>query len=464
MLRIEDRGKRCGGLTRREWLRVGGLGLCGLSLPQLLKAQPSPDEKGGTFGRAKAVIVLFLSGGPPQHETFDPKPDAPAEIRGPFKPINTSVPGVQVCELMPRTARLLHKLAVLRAVSTDDNAHSSSGYAMLTGVPHQPRNMENARPGAPNDWPSLAGIVKKLRPGGALPSAVRLPEHIWNDGMIVWPGQDGGFLGRSADPWLLHCQPQQPDFSVAGLALPPELPSLRLEGRLGLREQLDRHLDAVERSPALTRFDVQTRQAFDLLRAGKARRAFNLHEEPAKLRERYGMTRWGQSCLLARRLVEAGVSLVQVNWTRQPYDAGVNPAWDTHVKNAPKLKNHLMPEMDLSYSALLEDLDARGLLDQTLVVLTGEFGRTPKINVNGGRDHWGPVFSVALAGAGTRGGVVHGASDRIGGHARDGKTPPQDLHATILHCLGHAPDTEIHDSLGRPVPISRGQVIRPILR
>jgi hypothetical protein len=348
-------------------------------------------------------------------------------------------------------------------VSTDDNAHSSSGYWMLTGVPHQPTNSENAKPGAPNDWPCVGAIVRRLRPGGSLPSAITLPEHIWNTGNLSWPGQDGGWLGRTADPWLIHCHPQAGDFGIPGLALPAEVPPLRFGSRHTLLEQVNRHLDAVERGPALLRFDVQSRQAFDLLRAGQARRAFALNEEPDRLRDRYGHNRWGQSVLLARRLVEAGVSLVQVNWTRMPGDTKDSPVWDTHGKNAERLKHHLMPIMDQAYSALLEDLEARGLLAQTLVVWAGEFGRTPKINPAAGRDHWGHVFSVALAGGGIRGGVVHGASDRIGGFVKEGRVPPQDLAATILHCLGHTPDTEIQDALGRPHPISRGTVLRQVL-
>jgi hypothetical protein len=235
-----------------------------------------------------------------------------------------------------------------------------------------------------------------------------------------------------------------------------------LDGRLSLLEQVNRRLDAAERGGTASRYDVQSQQAFDLLRAGKARRAFEMKREPAALRERYGRNRWGQSLLLARRLVEAGVALVQVNWTRLPGDKDDSPAWDTHNKNADRLKNNLMPPMDLAYSALLEDLATRGLLDETLVVWMGEFGRSPKINGGGGRDHWGHVFSVALAGGGVRGGQVLGSSDRIGGHPRDGRTSPQDLTATVFHALGIRPDTEIHDALGRPIPVSRGQVIRGV--
>ncbi len=249
MFRILDRGSRlCDGLTRREWLRVGGLDLCGLSLPGLLQAR---EQQNGSFGRAKSCIALFLLGGPPQHETWDPKPDAPDGIRGEFKPIASSVPGIHVVELMPRTARLMEKICAFRAVSTDDNAHSSSGYWMLTGVPHQPANLDNAKLGAPNDWPSFAAVVQRLRPSrGGLPASVVVPEHIWNNGMIPWPGQDGGFLGRSADPWLIHCDPNAAGFEIGGLAPPADVPPLRLSGRLSLLEQVNRGLDAIDRSDA----------------------------------------------------------------------------------------------------------------------------------------------------------------------------------------------------------------------
>jgi hypothetical protein len=454
-------------LSRREWLRVGGLGAFGLSLPHLLAGREACAGEsavaGNTFGRAKSCIVLFHLGGPSQLETWDPKPDAPDEVRGELKPISSVVPGIRVGELMPQTARLTDKICVLRAMSTDDNAHSSSGYWMLTGRPHQPGNFENALLGAPNDAPSAAALVQCLRPArGGLPAAVVVPEHIWNTGGIVWPGQDGGYLGRSADPWLLHCQPQDPSFRVPGLGLPDDMPTTRFLGRESLLVRVNRQLDALARGPAVERFDDRSQQAFNLLRAGKARRAFDLDCEPAALRDRYGRNRWGQSVLLARRLVEAGVSLIQVNWTRMPTDEDVNgsPAWDTHSKNAQRMRSPLMPIMDAAYSALLEDLAVRGLLDETLVVWMGEFGRSPKINASAGRDHWGHVFSVALAGGGVRGGQVLGASDKIAGFPKEGRVRPNELLATVLHCLGYPSHREIRDPQGRPIALCTGEVIR----
>ncbi len=452
----------CDGLTRREWLRAGGLGLLGLTLPDLLHArQTEPAGAAGAFGKAKAVILLCFLGGPGQHETWDPKPDAIPEVRGPFKPIATKTPGINVCELMPLTAQLTDKVCVLRAMSTGDSAHSSSGYYMLTGRPHQPMQVENARPGAPNNWPSIGAIVRRFRPDVGLPSAVTLPEHIWNTGNIPWPGQDGGFLGRTADPWLIHCDPSAPDFQVSGLGLPEEVPPLRFDERRSLLEQVNRHLDGVSRNGTAQMWSNQSQQAFDLLRGAAARQAFDLNKESRTLRDRYGMHRFGQSCLLARRLIEAGVSLVQINWNRSPDKKEPNDGtWDTHAKHNDSMKQYLMPPMDRAYSALLNDMDDRGLLDSTLVVWLGEFGRTPRYNGAGGRDHWGPVFSVALAGAGIRGGQVIGASDHQGAFPKDGKQTPPDLAATIFHCLGYPTHTEMRDTLGRPISICSGQVIR----
>jgi hypothetical protein len=465
MLTLRDDGFRlCDGLTRRDLLHVGGLGLFGLSLPMLLRSQRAvagPAQAPPSRGRARSCILFYLSGGPPQHETWDPKPDAPAEIRGEFRPIASSVPGLRVGELMPRVARSAHRCCVLRAVSTADNAHSSSGYWMLTGHPY-PRPNTECNPPTAGDWPSLGSVVKRLRPGnGTLPPAVTLPEQMISNANIVAVGQHAGWLGRAADAWLLTCDPSAADFQLPALGLPVEVPALRLDERRSLLSQVNHHLDAVDRGGALGRYDSHSQQAFDLLRSTRARQAFDLSQESPAVRDRYGRHKVGQSVLLARRLIEAGVVFVQINWPREPGDMNSNsPVWDTHSNNSQRLRAALMPPMDQAYSALLEDLDQRGLLAETLVLWMGEFGRTPRINAGGGRDHWGQVFSVALAGGGVRGGQVHGVSDSIGAYPRDGRVQPHDLAATILHCLGLRPDTPIHDVLGRPVPISHGEVLR----
>lgn len=463
MLTLRSASTRlCDGLSRRDFLHAGGLGLLGLSLPDLMRGQAQAVAPRARTGRAKACIVLFLMGGPPQHSTFDPKPDATAEVRGEFGPMATSVPGIHICELLPRLGRHMDQLALLRAVATDDNAHSSSGYYMMTGVPHAPKNVENANPGAPNNWPNLGGIVQKLRGGrSAFPAAVRLPHRIFNTDGSVWPGQDAGFLGRSADPWLLRCEPAT--HPVADFSLTADVPLSRLDDRRELLRRIEPAFARAEQGGALGQYDHRLQQAFDLLQSSRSRGAFNLDQEPARLRNRYGRGQFGQSTLLARRLVEAGVSLVQVNWFRGPEEPSDAPCWDSHAREPDRLRNNLAPPLDQAFSALLEDLHLRGMLDETLVVCCAEFGRTPRFNGRAGRDHWGHVFSAALAGGGIRGGTVHGASDRNGAYPRDGRVHPQDLTATILHCLGYAPDVEVHDTLNRPIPASRGQVIRPIL-
>jgi hypothetical protein len=481
MLTFQSRGPTlCDGLSRREWLRIGGLSAFGIGLPQLQQARAASDTSLlsqkllPSFGKAKSCIVLFLLGGPPQHETWDPKPDAPLEIRGDLKPIASATPGLQVGELMPLTSKLTNHIAVLRATATDDNAHSSSGYWMLTGYPHSPKNQENALPGAPNDWPSMAAVVRHLKGDqGSLPGSIRLPEEIWNTGKILWPGQNAGWLGNHADPWLLTCDPSQVDFRVPDIALPVDVSPERLLHRRALMKSINRQLDSApshsgqtkfaQAPTAVHRWNGWQQKAIDLLKTTEAQRAFALEQETTKTRERYGHNRFGQSVLLARRLVESGVSLVQVNWTRGGADEDIAPAWDTHAKNTDRLKNHLMPPMDQAYSALLEDLADRGMLDETLVVWIGEFGRSPKINPSGGRDHWGHVFSSALAGGGVQGGVVHGSSDRMGGFPLEGRVEPQDITATVYHCLGFSPSTEIHDRSGRPLAISKGQPIEAIL-
>ncbi|MBI1830619.1 MAG: DUF1501 domain-containing protein [Planctomycetes bacterium] len=458
MLTIQERGAPlCDGITRREWLRLGSLGLAGLTLPNLLAARAA--DRRDAPRRAKSCIVMCFLGGPPQHETWDPKPDAVAEVRGDLRPIATNVPGIWVGELMPRTARHLDKIAVLRAMVTNDNAHSSSGYYMTTGHPHLPLGVENAKPGRPNDWPSLGALVKRIVPGqGGLPAAITLPEQSANDGNLTWPGQDAGFLGRTADPWVITCEPASANFQIEGLGLPADVSTARFDARTSLLAQVNQRIESM---PSAGTFTAQQRQAMELIAGSRARRAFHLQEEPATLRDRYGRTKFGQSMLLARRLTEAGVSLVRINWSRVP-GALNNGHWDTHSQNTNALRQ-LMPIMDAAYSTLLDDLSQRGLLDETLVVWMAEFGRTPRLNGGAGRDHWGRVFSVALAGGGVRGGVVHGASDSIAGAPRDGRVLPQDLLATIFHCLGIAPDSEYQDAQGRPIPLSRGDVIRQIV-
>lgn len=453
-----------GAVTRREWLRVGSVALAGLTLPGLLRSRANAGATRGR-GRAKSVIILFNSGGIPHHETWDPKPEAPPEIRGEFGAIATRTPGLVVGELMPRTAQLTDRIAVVRTLVTGDNSHSTSGYQMLTGVPHVPLSRENALPGKPNDHPSINALVQALcPPSGGLPSSIAMPRRLANfDGLYPWPGSDAGVLGQAHDPWLLECDPSSPDFAVPGCSVPDDLPPLRLNDRLSLLNQVDQHLQRMARHPIVANYDRYQQQSIDLVTGAQARRAFQLDHEPAAMRDRYGRTKHGQCVLLARRLVEAGVSLVQVNWASPDKKLPNGGGWDTHEKHSESLKGWLMPMMDQTYSALIEDLEQRGMLDETLVCWVAEFGHTPKFNARGGRDHWGRVFSIALAGGGIRGGVVHGATDAHAAEPKDRPVRPCDYLATVLGCLGLSPDTIVHDREGRPLPISRGHAIEPIL-
>lgn len=458
---LDDGLPLCDGVSRRAMLRVGSLGLGGLSLPQLLGRRAEASEN--PPAKAKNVILFWLTGGVPQHDTWDPKPEGPDSSRTPFGVIPTSTPGLNIGGLMPMTSRLTHHMAVIRSMSTGDNAHSSSGYQMLTGVPHIPLSRENALPGAPNDWPSLDAMIRtQIQNQQGLPSSITLPKHIANVGDKTWPGQGAGILGQQYDPWLLTCDPSEEKFQIPALSLPEEVSQFRLDRRLGLLEQVDQHLNKLDQHASTQKYDLRTSQAIELLAGQGARQAFDLSKESDKVRDRYGRTKFGQSILLARRLIEAGSTLVHVNWQRIEGKEN-NGGWDTHKKHNESLKGWLMPIMDQSFSALIEDLEQRGMLDETLVAWVGEFGHTPKINKNAGRDHWGSAFSIALAGGGIKGGTVIGKTDKQAGQVVEDLTRPADYIATVLHCLGISPETIVHDTEGRPIPLSRGKVIDSIV-
>jgi hypothetical protein len=467
MFSIHDRPYTlCDRIPRRELLRIGGLNLLGLSLPSLLNSRTQGAlvaARDPTFGRAKNVIYLWLQGGPPQHETFDPKPDAPLEIRGPFKPISTNVPGIQFCELLPRIASQADKLAVVRSMSTDDNTHDTSGYWVLTGNKYE---SGSAREIKPSDWPYFGSVVKMLKPATRVPalSTVWIPDIMRLNDNVRPAGQTAGFLGAQWDPDRFIGDPASDNYQVEGLGLQNDISPLRLRSRLSLFEQVGRHLDAAEKSGAVRNFDDIRQAAFGLLTSGQARDAFQVRKEPEHVRQRYGKNRWGQCVLLARRLIEAGARLVHVGWPRDPGDTAVdNPLWDTHSQNADRLQDVLCPMFDVGFSALIEDLDQRGLLSETLVVAVAEFGRTPKINGFGGRDHWGPVFSFVMAGAGISGGQVYGSSDKNGGYPASNRVQPQELSATIFHLLGIGHDATFRDRTGRPLLVSNGQPLWKLL-
>lgn len=462
MLSIQQRAtKLCDGISRRELMRVGALAGSSLSLPMLLQAGtqngPISDK---AFGQAKNIIFLYLAGGPPQHETFDPKPHAPLEIRGQFNPISTNVPGIQICELLPRIAAMTDKIAIVRSMSTDDNLHDSSGAWVLTG--HKYRG-SNARVITPTDWPYFGSILKMLLPSDRLPAltSVWLPDRNRLNENVTPAGQTGGFLGSQWTPEVFVGDPANPTYEIESLRK-TDVSTLQLSRRKSLLSQLESGIHA--NVFAGTTYDTYQQQAFDLLTSGKARTAFEIEREPDKVRDRYGRNRWGQCVLLARRMIEAGVRLVHVQWPREPGDNAVdNPLWDTHAQNADRMEDVLCPMYDVGYTALIEDLAQRGLLDETLVVAIGEFGRTPAINANGGRDHWGPVFSFTLAGAGIAGGQVYGSSDKDGAYPASNRVHPGDLSATMFHLLGIDHQGSFPDRLGRLHRLTEGEPLLTLL-
>ncbi len=461
MLAIQGAPQRlCDGVHRRDFLRLGAIGGLGLSLPGLLRAaQPAH----GTFGKAKHCVLLYLTGGAPQSDTWDPKPDAPEQFRGELKPIATRVPGVQLSEVYPRLARQADRFCLVRSVTHGDNVHTSAGYTMLTGAYHPQANSgsaANIRPG-PHDHPHLGSLLARALPSpNGVPVFASLPEVIRDAGINTYPGLDGGFLGKQFAPFRVQAEDAGGKFRVPDVFLPQGMTAARLADRRRLLAQVDRRRNAAEAHPAFGDLDVLYQQAFDLIHSPAVRHAFELEREPHPVRAAYGDHLFGQGCLLARRLLEAGVRLVTVYWHREgPDDA---PVWDTHQNNFAHLRTRLGPPSDQALAALLADLAQRGLLEETLVVCMGEFGRTPKVNRMGGRDHWPAVQTVLLAGAGIRGGT-HGASDRIGGFPVDSPVTPPDLAATILHLLGVPEDLEVRDRTDRPLRACTGKPVRGLL-
>jgi hypothetical protein len=454
MLHLCGPGTRlCDGVTRREFLRVGGLGLAGFTLPALLRARAAAAAP---RPKAQSVIQLFMWGGPSQLETFDLKPQAPDGIRGEFKPNATRTPGVRICEHLPRLAAATDRYAIVRSLTHTGTNHGTSAYHMLTGHVHI--NPGTLRHPAPEDYPSVGCSVGAFgRRPRDLPPYVALPSVLLDgDGGEV-PGQGPGILGQKNAPFLVQGDPTRVDFSIDTLTLPDDLSAGRLRERMKLQAALDRESEQLGKLPASQAMDSHYERAFRLLQSPAARRAFNLAAEPEKLRERYGWHHFGQSCLLARRLVEAGVPIVTVYWNSPSLTT--DQSWDTHANSFVRLKDHLLPSFDRAMTALLEDLEARGLIDETLVVWMGEFGRTPKLNKNAGRDHWGFCQSVLLAGAGVRSGQVYGSSDASAAYAADQPVSPDDLAATVFTRLGIRLDHELRDPQGRPLPLCTGKPV-----
>ncbi len=442
-------------------MRVGGLSCLGLSSSALFSATAKPATGGG-FGKAKSCIILFLAGGPPQHETFDPKPEAPDTIRGDFGSIRTSVPGLHFSELLPLTAKIANELTVIRSLHTGVNSHSVSGYQLFTGHTHA---SAADNPASRKDWPHVGSFFSHFHKSPSSPvTAVTLPEPIVNNPGVLWPGQDGGFMGPAWDPFLYKMGAPAAAGMTDTFSLPDNLSLERLASRQSLADELDRGLQSASAGDALDGLSENRRQAFELLTSRQARDAFRLDAESLAMRAAYGEHKFGQSVLLARRLVESGIRLVQVNFPREEGDlSSPNPLWDTHRDNTARLKNNLCPPFDRAFSTLIADLKSRGLLEETLVAVVGEFGRSPKINANGGRDHWGACFSGVLAGAGIPGGMVIGASDEHGGYPVDRPISGGEWHATILHRSGIDPAALFEDRFDRPTPVSEAPPIRELV-
>jgi hypothetical protein len=453
--------RRRKGVNRREMIRIGGLGFTGLLWSDLLRTRGQAAEKATSrsFGKAKSCIVIFNYGGPSHLDMWDLKPAAPKEIRGEFRPIATNVPGVAISEHLPRLARIADQYSIVRSVNHRDNDHAIGAYLALTGHSH-PKNavLGIEPPATPQDQPSVGSVISKLRPlDKPVFSYVTLGElrHFGNNDAL---GQNAGFLGKTYDPFTVpFVRPLNGTLDIRGVSsVMTDVDGLHLDGRRRLLDQVNRAAPALEATAAMHTLDHSTRRAFELLSSPAMRDAFNLAKEPQKVREQFGPTPFAQNCLLARRLVEAGVPLITL------YSVG-NRDWDTHGNNFKLLKDSLLPPMDQGVSSLLVDLKSRGLLDETLVIWMGDMGRTPKINKDAGRDHWSFCYSVVMAGGGVRGGQVYGSSDRSAAYPATNPVSPADVAATIYHCLGVATHGHITDQQGRPIGIGSGTPVDSLL-
>jgi len=455
------------GVTRREMLRIGGLGFTGLALSDVMRARataapvasPSTTTRDGTFGKAKACILVFNYGGPSHLDMWDLKPQAPTEIRGEFKPIPTNVTGISISEHLPRLAALADRYAIIRSVTHNDNDHAIGAYLALTGYSHPKHLTLGIEPAAtPLDMPSLGSVVAKLRPATRpVFPYVTLGElrHFGNNDSL---GQNAGCLGSPYEPFMVPFQrPLNGTLDLRNVtAVMQEANGLELAGRRQLLADLNQAPSSPKSTTETRTLDDASRRAHELLASTAARDAFDLTREPQKVRDRFGSMAFSQNCLLSRRLVEAGVPLVTL------YSFG-NRDWDTHGSNFKNLKDGLLPPTDRGMSALLTDLENRGMLDETLVVWMGDMGRTPRINRDAGRDHWSFCYSVVMAGGGVKGGQVYGSSDRGAAYPSTNPVSPADIAATIYHCLGIDPQTHITDQQGRPMVASVGSPVRAIL-
>ncbi len=450
-------------LSRRLMLKAGGLGMLGLTLPGLLRAEARrpADRK----VRAKSVIFLFQFGGPSHIDMFDRKPDAPDGVRSPLASIPTTLPGVSICEQMPRMAKLMDRVTLIRSLHHSMKNHNPAAYYALTG--HAPPVDDIRLRDSIELFPAYGSVVDRLAPNdNEVPTFVAYPYRI-RDGAIT-PGQHASFLGKAHDPLLITEDPNSPDFRLPELSLPDGLSIDRLRSRRELQKLIDGQSGLLERSAEAQGLDAYYRKALAMLDSTRVRRAFDLSQEPDDLRDRYGRHTYGQGCLLARRLVEAGVRFVTVYFS--PNIGGqstTSGGWDTHGFNNtrmyPIVEKYHLPLTDETVPTLLTDLEDRGLLDETLVLWMGEFGRTPKINGNASRDHWPQCYTALLAGGGVKRGHVYGASDERAMYPAKDPVRPDDLAATMFHLLGIDPQIEIHDRTDRPLVIAEGKPIMDIV-
>ncbi len=456
-----------GSLTRREWLQIGSCGLLGLTLPNFLAraAANTPAAGGGSgWGRTKSVIFIFLQGGPPHLDLWDPKPEAPEGIRGPFKKIQSKVPGIELSETQPKLAACADKYTLIRSVSYTPKGlfnHTAAHYQMLTGyTPDRVSPSGQLEPPSPKDYPNIGSNVIRLRPPDVpmLPF-VMLPRPL-QESNVVGKAGTAGFLGRAYDPYYLYQDPNA-GIRTDDLVLRPDITSDRLNHRRQLRDLVKKSMDSLDKQVSSYALDEYYGKAFNLILSGRAKKAFDLNEEKKELRDKYGRHTFGQSLLLARRLIEAGTRFVQVNW---PAVANGNPladAWDCHAGILKPVKELHGPKLDSGLSSLIEDMDERGLLKDTLVLAIGEFGRSPRMGVstsgNGnapdGRDHWPYCYTALIAGAGIPGGKLHGKSDAQGSAPVSNPVHPIELLATIYHGLGIDPATEVLNDLNQPRPL-----------
>ena len=440
---------------RRTLLQAGVLSTFGLTLPDLLQSRQAASAAPGG-GRATSCILLYMTGGPAQQETFDVKTSANDGYRGEFSSIPTTVPGLDVCEHLPLLAASAHRYSVIRSTFHNSGTHGVGVHYNLTGLPHAKRQRGEPQMDR-RDPPCVGGVIRQLRGDrNGLPAAIHLPVRIGDQNNFQWGGQHAGYLGPQYDPLLLIDENWTPGSLPPGFRPPQEIDSERQSVRTRLLNTVQQQRRV--KSPAEDRYDRFQQLAMNILSAGSAWRAFDLEEEKPETIERYGDNKFGRSCLVARRLVEAGVGLVTVPWMFLHSTKN----FDTHKDHFKLMKTLLLPPLDRAFSALLEDLAERGILDETLVAWTGEFGRTPKINKGSGRDHWGQVYSTVLAGGGIQGGRVHGASDNIGGHPIADPVHTRDFVATMYHALGYGPDTRVVDPTGRPHFVVTGQPVHEL--